>query len=337
MSENKHFDADPNNLPIASFFPSIVAQCMQTPQHYTCSKHKNERINFVCDLHKEFICVLCRFDHEDHKTSIRAYAEESFLSDLEVYEKKLIEMGQKIDNLKKISQDIKGKKIQESNDLKNFFMHAYKMIFTPFSPSLGDADMRFPLDAREETPNEIAKVPKGLEESALLKNAPNREFLKTLFDNMEFSGKLLYRGSKNEFSASKFHSVCDNKGPTLTLVKSKLGYFFGGFAATSWNASSQSYVASSASFLFSLNNKSKHEIYQNHGNALHSHPSNGPLFGGGHDLYISDGCNVNQNSAANLGHTYKSPHSYNSEESQKYLAGIYRFEVEDYEVFALNF
>ena len=39
---------------------------------------------------------------------------------------------------------------------------------------------------------------------------------------------LLYRASRDGWAASKFHSCCDNKGPTVTVVKGG-NYIFGGY------------------------------------------------------------------------------------------------------------
>lgn len=47
---------------------------------------------------------------------------------------------------------------------------------------------------------------------------------------------LLYRASLHGFSSASFHRRCDRKGPTLTIIKSKRGYLFGGFASISWKS-----------------------------------------------------------------------------------------------------
>ena len=44
---------------------------------------------------------------------------------------------------------------------------------------------------------------------------------------------LLYRASRNGWAASNFHSCCDNKGPTVTVVKSG-NYIFGGYTEHQW-------------------------------------------------------------------------------------------------------
>ena len=47
------------------------------------------------------------------------------------------------------------------------------------------------------------------------------------------SDKLLYRASSNGWGASNFHSCCDNKGPTLTVIKNG-NYIFGGYTEHPW-------------------------------------------------------------------------------------------------------
>ena len=48
---------------------------------------------------------------------------------------------------------------------------------------------------------------------------------------------LLFRASRNGWASTNFHSCCDNKGPTITVVKSG-NYIFGGYADVSWNSKS---------------------------------------------------------------------------------------------------
>lgn len=45
---------------------------------------------------------------------------------------------------------------------------------------------------------------------------------------------MLYRASRDGFAAARFHALCDNKGPTVTLVKSG-NNVFGGYTEKSWD------------------------------------------------------------------------------------------------------
>lgn len=113
---------------------------------------------------------------------------------------------------------------------------------------------------------------------------------------------LLYRGSRDGFSASSFHIQCDGRGPTITLVKSE--YIFGGYNPSSWTNNHQK---ASGSFLFCLTNawSSTPLIFpwrRNHGPC--GFRNYGPTFGQGHDLHISHNCNSNQSSYSNFPYSY---------------------------------
>ena len=48
---------------------------------------------------------------------------------------------------------------------------------------------------------------------------------------------LLYRGSVDGWKPKDFHKRCDNKGPTLTIIKTKGGTICGGFTMQNWESS----------------------------------------------------------------------------------------------------
>ena len=49
-----------------------------------------------------------------------------------------------------------------------------------------------------------------------------------------YKWRLLYRASEHGYTAESFHDYCDNKGPTLIVIKSSGGWIFGGYATQSW-------------------------------------------------------------------------------------------------------
>ena len=64
-----------------------------------------------------------------------------------------------------------------------------------------------------------------------------QEHVKTLTGMIPYkSGKwrLLFRASRDGFAADSFHSKCDDKGPTLTVVRSG-SCIFGGFTEAPWS------------------------------------------------------------------------------------------------------
>ena len=67
------------------------------------------------------------------------------------------------------------------------------------------------------------------------------EDLEELLEKKELDGRkwsLLYRGTRDGFLASDFHSHCDSKPNTLTIVQITNGNIFGGFTSAHWDLSS---------------------------------------------------------------------------------------------------
>lgn len=61
---------------------------------------------------------------------------------------------------------------------------------------------------------------------------------------------LIYRGSRDGWTMSDFHSLCDDKGPIVVIVKVDNGRLCGGFASNWKNEGG--WVKDPKAFLFSL-------------------------------------------------------------------------------------
>ena len=59
-------------------------------------------------------------------------------------------------------------------------------------------------------------------------------WLKIKLQNGHSDFVLIYRASRDGWNSSNFHSLCDNKGPTVTVVKSG-NYIFGGYTEQAWD------------------------------------------------------------------------------------------------------
>mmetsp|Transcript_32800 Transcript_32800/g.32025 ORF Transcript_32800/g.32025 Transcript_32800/m.32025 type:complete len:87 (-) Transcript_32800:50-310(-) len=69
---------------------------------------------------------------------------------------------------------------------------------------------------------------------------------------MKYSSfELIFKGSRDGFRADTFHEMCDNKGPTLSVMQTEDGMIIGGFTTTSWNPTNE-YLPDKNAFLFSL-------------------------------------------------------------------------------------
>ncbi len=50
----------------------------------------------------------------------------------------------------------------------------------------------------------------------------------------DYKWKLIYRASEHDYTSKSFHEYCDDKGPTLVIIKSSGGWIFGGYTTQSW-------------------------------------------------------------------------------------------------------
>ncbi len=159
--------------------------------------------------------------------------------------------------------------------------------------------------------------------------------------------ELLWQGSRDGFTAQAFHSRCDNKGPTLTIIQSTDGQVFGGYTTASWaypvNQAGQpadkgDYAEDSpAAFVYSLTRGIK--IYkQKPGSkgkleSIYRSESFGPTFGSGHEIYICDKCNTNAYNSSLVGKTYGNfPEGF---DCRTHLVGSFNFTVKEIEVYAV--
>lgn len=139
--------------------------------------------------------------------------------------------------------------------------------------------------------------------------------------------------SNEDSSSESFHNACDDKGPTLTIIKDRKGNKFGGFTTIDWNSNIK-FEPDDLGFLFSIN---KSKIIPRDGGVNHFNAKSlrkfGPTFGNGHDLSISNNCTENKNSYNDL----KSSYGVADQEITKYyLTDEKYFEVERYEVFKVD-
>ncbi len=71
---------------------------------------------------------------------------------------------------------------------------------------------------------------------------PNTQLVSQQYDSKlqewvgnDYKWKLLYRASEHDYTGRSFHEYCDDKGPTLIVIKSSGGWIFGGYTTRSWS------------------------------------------------------------------------------------------------------
>jgi hypothetical protein len=142
--------------------------------------------------------------------------------------------------------------------------------------------------------------------------------------------RLLMRGSKNGFKASKFHFICDKKGPTLTIIKSEHGKIFGAYTSKGHkNSVNVDLESDPEAFIFSVTHKTKHEPVKNIEKIIGHHPMRLIVFGRSEekkensDIEIVDECNTHKLSFTNFGNSFSVPQhmTFGSKDCKGYLAG----------------
>jgi hypothetical protein len=169
-----------------------------------------------------------------------------------------------------------------------------------------------------------------LKNSTILNNKEEINLISNYIkENTKINFKLLYKLSKDGDLIKTFHEKCDNKGPTLIIIKTTKGFRFGGFNPITWDISGD-YKISNSVFIFSLDKKKKYLLNNGHDKFAICGSSTKIAFGGGHDISILDQCSKNINN-------YTYPYSFNTTEKFELNGGEKNFIVSDMEVYLVLF
>jgi len=157
---------------------------------------------------------------------------------------------------------------------------------------------------------------------------------------------LAYSATRDGFSASTFHKLCDSRGPSVTVARTTDGFIFGGYNSSSWS-STTCWKAATDTFLFSLvnpyNDGPRKLKVKNNQRAVYNHQSFGPTFGGGgnmsyfdpYDIYIDASMSHGHTNVGNSYSTFRG--GWRSDEAQRSLAGsLNSWTLNECEVFVLQ-
>jgi hypothetical protein len=154
----------------------------------------------------------------------------------------------------------------------------------------------------------------------------------------EFRGKyfgILWRGSRDGFSAKEFHRRCDGHGNTLILIFDTTGNIFGGFTPMEWESGGWHSKGDDSlrSFLFTLKNPHNFPARkfplraEENLRAIICDFEWGPDFW---NIRVSDHCNENSKSDSYLGSSYTNDTGL---DGKTFFTGSRQFQVKEIEVF----
>ncbi|CAG8647438.1 11771_t:CDS:2, partial [Paraglomus brasilianum] len=136
--------------------------------------------------------------------------------------------------------------------------------------------------------------------------------------------KLLYQGSHDGYKPTAFHKCCDNRGPTITVIRTKENEIIGGYNPISWDKTLERFTHTPYSFLFAVKSSGNVVSFcQKPATAVRHGPNYGPTFGS--DLVVLGGFTGPINS------TYQ--HAYD----KPIRDSIEMFAVREIEVFQVTF
>lgn len=141
--------------------------------------------------------------------------------------------------------------------------------------------------------------------------------------------KMLYSSARDGFDSAKFHQLCDEKGATLTVVRTKDNHIFGGYASVPWSSKAR-HLPDEHAFLFSWDWKEIYKQFNHHHKAVYHGAPVGPAFGKG-DLIIGSDSSSKPNSSMDINNTYFS-HGRATEQ----ISGGRTFALADIEVFLVS-
>eukprot|EP00026_Physarum_polycephalum_P009736 Phypoly_transcript_09870.p1 GENE.Phypoly_transcript_09870~~Phypoly_transcript_09870.p1 ORF type:complete len:411 (+),score=55.18 Phypoly_transcript_09870:129-1361(+) len=149
---------------------------------------------------------------------------------------------------------------------------------------------------------------------------------------------LLHKSSIHGFKCPDFHTRCDNKGPTLTIIQSKEGFLFGGYSPESWeNPTKNHYKTNPFAFIFTLTNPhnippTKYLLQPADQHAIFCSTQTCSAFGGGHDIVLHANSHQNKHSYTHF------PSSYidTTGKGKETFTGSLCFSSKDVEIYSVS-
>lgn len=117
------------------------------------------------------------------------------------------------------------------------------------------------------------------------KKSDQKQMNKWLNGNKQYT--CLFRATRDGCNATTFHTLCNNKGPTVTIIYNTNNSVYGGYTSVSW-ASTEGWRTDGQAFLFRLYQNGNWKPVQlpvmESSQSIYDNSGYGPTFGTNHDL-----------------------------------------------------
>ena len=293
------------NINIANFFNYIqIKACLKTNNNnlnkdyekiYYLNELKNNKFLAICDSIDEVFDQLIYELEKDSKKVIKEGNNQITIiipvEHLKIKEiifdlpekiktdKQLIQdLFSEIQNLKMENNNLKEEIINLKNDISVLKTENKKINY------LEDkiATIIKKLDCSEKKSNNEAIY--DLNKSSILNNDINKQtaiisWIKEKTNSNLIKFELIFKMSENGSNSENFHKLCDNKGPTLIIIKTTKNKKFGGFTPLNWDSNGrEKYDNLNQTFIFSLDLMKKYNMISINNEAIICR-KDGPIFG----------------------------------------------------------
>jgi hypothetical protein len=155
---------------------------------------------------------------------------------------------------------------------------------------------------------------------------------------------LLWRDSRDDFTAQEFHRRCDGRANILTLIADTDTNLFGGFTPMKWESpDNQKYKGYDSLWSFLLTLRNPHGIpprkfalrAEMKQDAICCYSAFCAAFGGSCDILICDDCKANGYSSTHIRIRWSDRAYANDTAFADFFTGVEKFTVKEIEVFEI--
>ncbi len=253
------------NMDLLNYFELIFPIQNNYEEKFICDKH-NEYFVSYCPICQENLCSQCVYskEEEEHKSSFIEYYQKEYnydyMNEMETFRKTKEQVFSFIKNLNQKAASLLTYQKTLIEMKNNVFIYAnngtnyHRDTILQFL--LSGYMLNFISD--KNLTNNFTSIEKELLDSLItiksniVNNTDFEIILSFLPDNPKRVTRI-YWGKEDGCNSTNFHNKCKDQGYTLSIVKSNLGYTFGGYTTKSW--SGDGLIRDNESFVFSLDKK----------------------------------------------------------------------------------
>ena len=147
---------------------------------------------------------------------------------------------------------------------------------------------------------------------------------------------LLYVGSQHEFKSRMFHELCDNRGPTISVVRTEFNHTFGFYTSVAWESSGNyKLIPNARTFMFKLLSEEQITKLDQKGDSADVFHYSSRMCATNHSILINDNANQVQNIGVFSTRQFQVPEGLTID-NKTFLGGAQQFKISEIEVYLVQ-